>query len=224
MLALGRVVCQKIRRCKIQDLTPGDAAALRTPGQGHAHMAGTAEQPVILEAALPAAVCHRDDVIGFPTRTRGSPRLARRPVRGGRFRTRPLAMRFDDIEAAQSARPLVALLHLLAHIPGTAADLPFVHTGVAAEGPPRTNDSSLTPAANRIPGFVPLRNAPLIGSHNARATSAHAQGIGTSGCQIYPFAPAFIRRSMSSGLTSSTCVEIHQVTPAGSTTPALRSP
>jgi len=132
------------------------------------------QEPVVFETALAAAVRHRHDVIGFPSRLCSAPRFPRRAIAGGRLRSRPLAVRLDDVEAAQLARALVAFLDLLAHVPRAAANLPLVHAHVTAERPPGPLHGSTAPAADRLAGVVPFRDAPLIGGHDTRATSAHA--------------------------------------------------
>src|SRR6476661_7030722 len=105
--------------------------ALRAPLQRDAQVAGPAQQPVILEAALAAAIGDRNDMIGLPPWPRGAPARAGRAIGRRRFGSRPFAVRFDDVEAAQSADAPVALLDLAAHVPRAAAYLPFVHAGVA---------------------------------------------------------------------------------------------
>src|SRR5262245_28040003 len=103
------------------------------PLEGDTNVARAAEQPVVVETALAAAVGDGNNVIGFPARTHGPPAFPRGAIPGRRLRARPLAMRLDDVEAAEPARPLVALLHFAAHVPGAAADLPFVHARLPAE-------------------------------------------------------------------------------------------
>src|SRR4029079_12201997 len=66
------------------------------------HMATTAEQTIVLQAALAAAVRDRDDVVRLPARTRLAPALARGPIGGRRLRARPRAVRLDDVDAAQA--------------------------------------------------------------------------------------------------------------------------
>ena len=153
----------------------------RAPVERDLQMAGPAEQPIVLESALAAAVGDRDDVVRFPARARRAPGLSGRAIGRGRLRARPLAMGLDDVEAAEPADALVAFLHFAAHVPGAAADLPLVDAGVAAEGPPRRRDWSPAPPADRPPGLVPLGFPPLIGRHDPRAPSAHAPLIGGTG-------------------------------------------
>src|SRR5258708_13380859 len=90
-------------------------------------MAGAAEQPIVVEPALPAAVGNRDDVIRLPARPLGAPALARGTVGRRRLRTRPLPVRLDDVQAAQPADPLVPRLHLAARVPPSPPNLPFLH-------------------------------------------------------------------------------------------------
>lgn len=137
-------------------------------------MTGPAEEPVVLEATLAAAVGDRDDVIGLPLRTGRAPRLTRGPIRGWRLRTRPFPVRLDDVEAAQPADPLIALLHFTTHVPRAAADPPLVHAGITAERPPRTGHRSLAPPAHRFPRLVSLRDTPLIRRHDPRPLGTHA--------------------------------------------------
>jgi hypothetical protein len=65
---------------------------------------------------------------------------------------------------------------LLTDVPGTASNLPFVHTGVAAERSPRRGDHSAAPPANRFPCIVSVGLTPLIRGHDSRPTSAHDAG------------------------------------------------
>jgi hypothetical protein len=136
-------------------------------------MAGAAEQPIVLQAAFAPAVGNGHDVIGFPARPCGAPRFPRRAVACGRLRPRPFTMGLDDVEAAEPAGALVAFLDLLAHVPWTAADLPFVYAFVPAERPARCSHRSPAPAADWLTCRVALRNAPQSSAHDARATSAH---------------------------------------------------
>jgi hypothetical protein len=50
-----------------------------------------------------------------------------------------------------------------------------VDAGVAAEGPPGCLDHLAAPATDRLPRFIPHGFTPLIRSHCARATGAHAE-------------------------------------------------
>jgi len=149
-------------------------AAIQPPFRGNGYMTGPAQETVVLEAALPAAVGDRHDVIGFPSRPCGAPGFPRRAVAGGRFRARPLAVGLDDVEAAQLAGALVAFLDLLAHVPRAAANLPLVDASIAAERPPGRFHRGLAPAADWLARVIAFRHAPQIGGHHARATSAHA--------------------------------------------------
>jgi hypothetical protein len=147
---------------------------LCAPRQCHRNMAGAAQQPVILEPALSAAVGDGDDVIRLPSRTDGAPRASRRTITRRRLRSRPLAMCLHHVEAADPAGALVALLDLLADVRRTAANLPFVHARVAAERPPRRRDPAATPPANRLACLVAIRLAPLLRCHHMRPEGAHA--------------------------------------------------
>src|SRR5450759_1728819 len=111
----------------------GCAGSRGAPRHGDAHVARPAQDAIVVEAAFAAAIRDGNDVIGFPPRPRDSPAAPRRAVRHGGLRAGPLAVRLHHVEAAQPADPLVALLDGPADIPGTAADLPFVHAGITAE-------------------------------------------------------------------------------------------
>jgi hypothetical protein len=157
----------------------------RSPGEGHRNVTRAAQEPVILEAAFPAAVGDRDDVVRLPSRPRRAPALSSRAVGGRRPRARPGTVRLDDVESTELADPLVALFHLPPHVPRTAADFPLMHARVAAEGPARRFHRCTAPAADRIACLVPLRLPPLVRGHNARATGAHGRGIGRCGGKVY---------------------------------------
>src|SRR5260370_23483023 len=137
-------------------------------------MAGEAEQAVVVGPALAAGVGNGDDVIRLPGRPLGAPALAGGTVGHRRLRTRPLAVRLDHIQAAQPADPLVALLDLASHVPGAAADLPFVYARVAAERAPGGCDRAAAPAADRSAGVVAVGLPPAIGGDGALAAGAHA--------------------------------------------------
>ena len=149
-------------------------------------MARPAEQSIVLESTLPAAVGYRDDVVCFPPGTCRTPPLTRRAIDGRRFRTSPLAVRFDDVEAAELTGAFVAFFDLLPHVPGTAADLPFVHARIAAECAARTNDRTAAPSADGVAGFIAFGDTPLVGRDGARATSTHARSIGTMPAGLQP--------------------------------------
>jgi tetratricopeptide (TPR) repeat protein len=85
---------------------------------------------------------------------------------------------FDHVEAAEPTRTLVALLDLAPHVPGAAADLPFVHARLAAERPPRRRHRTAAPAADGLAVGVAFGDSPLIGGDNARALGTHAVHIG----------------------------------------------
>jgi hypothetical protein len=153
-------------------------SATGAPFEGHRDMTRPAEQAIVLEAALSPAVRNGDDVVRLPARAERAPGLPRGAIAGRRFGPRPFTVRFDDIDAAQLTRALVALLDLLPHIPGTAANLPLVHTRIPAEGAARGRDRLAAPAADGRTRLVPLGLAPLIGSDGTGATSAHEADIG----------------------------------------------
>src|SRR5258708_11816658 len=157
---------------------PASSGAPGAPRERHPEMAGTAEQPVVVEPALPAAVGNRDDVIRLPARPLGAPALARGTVGHRRLRTRPLAVRLDYIQAAQPTDPLVALLDLASHVPRAAADLPFVYARVAEERAPGGCDQAAAPAADRSAGVVAVGLPPAIGGDGALAAGAHQRPIG----------------------------------------------
>jgi hypothetical protein len=138
----------------------------------------TAEQSIVLEPALAAAVRDRDDVIGFPTWTKGAPGAARGAIAGGRLRSRPLAVSFHDVTTTELTDAPVALFDLLTDVPWAAPNLPLVYARVAAERTARGPHRTATPAADRLAGVIALRLAPLIGGHDPRATGAHAGSIG----------------------------------------------
>ena len=85
-------------------------------------MTRTAEQSIVLEPAFTAAVGHRNDVIGFPARTKDAPGAARGAIPGRRLRSRPLAVRLHDVRATELTDALVALEHFSARM--TIADNP----------------------------------------------------------------------------------------------------
>src|SRR4051812_49754093 len=86
-------------------------------------------------------------------------------------------MRLHHVQAAQPADPLVALLDLAAHVPRAAADLPFVHAGIAAEGPALRRDRSAAPPADRPALLVSLGLAPLIRRHHPPPSRCHDGSI-----------------------------------------------
>jgi hypothetical protein len=176
--------CQVARMPECQDAALQGwrrSTALRSPGQSDLEVARAAQQPVILEAAFAAAVRHRRDVIRLPSRPFGAPALPRGAIGPRRLRARPFAVRPGDVEAAQSADPFVALLHLLPDVPGAAPDLPLMHARVAAERPPRRLNRAAAPAAYRLPRLVPIRNAPLVRCYRPRPPCAHGAGYRLTG-------------------------------------------
>src|SRR5450759_2828593 len=151
----------------------GCAGSRGAPRHGDAHVARPAQDAIVVEAAFAAAIRDGNDVIGFPPRPRDSPAAPRRAVRHGGLRAGPLAVRLHHVEAAQPADPLVALLDGPADIPGTAADLPFVHAGVTAERSPRGGHRSPAPPAHGLARLVALRLSPLLRGDDALAPGAH---------------------------------------------------
>ena len=137
-------------------------------------MTRTAEQSIVLEPAFAAAVRDGDDVIGFPTGTKGAPGAPRDAIASGRLRSRPLTMGFDHIEAAELAGALIALLDLLTDVPRAAPDLPLVHARVAAERAARRLHGTTTPATDRLASVIASRLTPLVSRDDADATGAHA--------------------------------------------------
>jgi hypothetical protein len=97
-------------------------------------------------------------------------------------------VRFRDVESAEPADPLVALLHLAPDVPRAAADLPLVHAAVAAEGPPRQRDRNTAPAADRLTRLVAFRLSPLIGCHNPGSSGTHLTVIGLERPKFYMLA------------------------------------
>src|SRR3954470_5476588 len=81
------------------------------PFEGDPHVTRAAEQAVVFQTALAAAIGDGDDVIGLPAWPRRPPAFPCRAVRCRRLRPRPLAMRLDDVRPAEPAYALVALLH-----------------------------------------------------------------------------------------------------------------
>ena len=138
-----------------------------------------AQEAVVVEAALAAAVRDGDDVIGFPARARRPPGLAPDSVRGRRLRTRPFTVRLHHVEATQLAGPLVAFLDLLPYVPRTATDFPFVDARIAAERAARPGDGAPAPAADGLAGCIAFGDPPLIGGDRAGAPGAHGRIIGT---------------------------------------------
>jgi hypothetical protein len=84
----------------------------------------------------------------------------------------------EHIDAAQLADASIALLDLLTHVPGAAANLPFVYARIPAEGPTWPRHRAATPPADGLTGLVAIGDAPLVGGHDALPERAHLQGIG----------------------------------------------
>ena len=102
-------------------------ASLRAPRKRHGYVAPPAEQSIVLQSAFAAPIGNRDDVIGFPSRTRGAPQAQGGAISHRGLRSGPLPVRLDDIESADLTDALVSLLDLLADVPRTASNLPFVN-------------------------------------------------------------------------------------------------
>src|SRR5262245_21050 len=99
---------------------------LRPPRQRHGDVTGSTQQSIVLQAALTSAVRDWNDVIGLPARPCRTPEFSRGAVASRRLRSRPCAMSLNHVESADLTDPFVALLDLLANIPGAASDLPLV--------------------------------------------------------------------------------------------------
>ena len=149
--------------------------SLCAPREGNGDVTRTAEQPIVLQSALAAPVRDGDNVIGFPSWTRGAPCAARDAICYRRFRTGPLPMCLNHVEAADLTNALVPFLDLLTNVPRTTSNLPLVNARITAEGAPRGLDDTVTPPTNRFAGSVTLRLSPLICGNDTRATSAHAR-------------------------------------------------
>lgn len=147
-------------------------------------MATAAEQSVVVESALSAAIRDRHDVVGLPARFGGAPCAAGRTVICCGLGPRPVAVRLDDVESADLADPPVTLLQLLADVPRAAADLPLVNARVAAEGATGLRHGATAPAADRLAGGIPRRFAPLLGRDDAAPLRAHACTIGADGPRV----------------------------------------
>jgi hypothetical protein len=142
-------------------------------------VARAAEQAVILEAALAAAVGDGKDVIGLPSRARLPPAASIGTGAAGRTRALPIGLRAFDVESAPLAETVVALPHLLADVSRTAAQPPLVHALVAAErAAARRDDHGTAPAADWRAVLVPIGLAPAAAVHGAAADGAHAGSFG----------------------------------------------
>lgn len=141
-------------------------------------MAGRAEQPVILQPALPSPVGDRNDVIGFPSWAGGPPAAASRAIELVRAAAAPRALGPRDVQAAQTTDPLVALPDAIAHVARIAAQLPFVDARVAAEGPARRADGPAAPPADRLAGRVEVRLSPSVCGDSPAANGTHLGLIG----------------------------------------------
>ena len=148
------------------------------PIEGDTQVARLAEQPVVLESALASAVGDGNDVIGLPSWSHRTPRLASGTIGSRWLRPRPFPMRFHDVESAQLTGTLIALFDLLAHVPRAAPDLPFVHAGVTAERPAWRSDGPAAPPADCLALFIFVWDAPLFGRHGPAASCAHRPCIG----------------------------------------------
>lgn len=153
----------------------GVGASLRAPRDRDGNMARTAQQSIVFEAAFAATISDGDDVVGFPSRTRGAPCASSGTIGHGRFRSCPLPVRLEHVESAQLTDALVPFLDLLSNVPRAASNFPFVNARVTAEGAPRQLDDRVAPATDRFAGGVALGLAPLIRGNDTRAPSAHAR-------------------------------------------------
>ena len=151
----------------------GAGGFLRTPRQRHRHVAGAAEQTIVLEAAFTATIRDRNDMIRLPLRARGAPHAACGAISRGWLRSRPLTMGLHHIEAADLTGSLVALLDLLPDVPRAASDLPFMNARVAAERAPRRMHTAAAPSADGLTGLIPIGFSPLLGRHDTGAAGAH---------------------------------------------------
>lgn len=133
------------------------------PLERHRDVAGPAQQPVIVETAFAAALGDRHDVIRFPARSRGAPAASRGPIARRRTLAAPSALGAPHVEPTQSAHARIPRPDLFADIAGIAAQLPFVHARVAAEGAARWANDGAAPAANRVTGGIAIGNAPVLG-------------------------------------------------------------
>jgi hypothetical protein len=149
--------------------------SLRPPGERHRDVARTAKQSIVFKAAFAAAIGDGEDVIRFPSGTRGAPRAACGTIGHGRFRSRPLPVRLEHVESAQLTNPLVSFLDLLSNVPRAASNLPFVNARVTAESAPRRLDHTVAPATDRFTGGIAFGLAPLIRGNDTRAPGAHAR-------------------------------------------------
>jgi len=138
-------------------------------------VARTAQQSIVFKAAFAATIGDRNDVVRFPSRTRGTPRASSGSIGHGRFRSRPLPVRLEHVEPAQLTNALVSFLDLLSNVPRAASNFPFVDARITAEGATRRLDHTAAPATDRFAGGIALGLAPLIGGNDTRAPGAHAR-------------------------------------------------
>ena len=160
------------------------AASPCPPCQCDRHVARTAQQSIVFKPALAATISDGNNMIGFPSGTRGAPCASRGAIRYRRFRTRPLPMRLEHVETTDLTNAFVSFLDLLTNVPGTTSNLPFVNAGITTESASRRLDDTVTPATDRIAGSVTLGLSPLIGGNDTRPTSAHAGTIGGNECDL----------------------------------------
>jgi hypothetical protein len=137
-------------------------------------VAWTAQQSIILETTFAATVSNGNDVIRLPARSGRAPRTSGGTISDWRFRACPLPVRFEHVERANLTNTFVPLPDLLAHVPRTAAYLPFVHAGVAAECTPWKLNRAPAPPTDRFAESVALGLAPLFSADDTPAASAHA--------------------------------------------------
>jgi hypothetical protein len=138
-------------------------------------MAGAAEEAVIVQAALAAAVGDGEDMVRLPARPCCAPG-ATFPARG--FRGPPAAPRrlcLFDIERTAPADPRITLPDLFPHVARAAPQPPLVDARVAAEGAAaRGRDNALAPAADWLACGVAVGLAPVVPINGATPNGAHA--------------------------------------------------
>ena len=139
------------------------------------NMARPAQEPVVLQSALAAAIGDRHDVVGLPSRPArlASVFRAARSEAGGRDRVHArCALTTSNPHSRQI--PLSRFFTCCRTYHGL---LRIFHSWTQAS-PQNVRRGGFTgraaPAADRLPGLVPLGLPPLIRSDDARATGAHA--------------------------------------------------
>src|SRR5277367_1045463 len=100
-------------------------------------MAPQTEGTDIVEVALAAAFCYRQNVIRVPKTLAHSCRespMPHEPQASGAPRTLELAVFLDGVQSAVNAHTSVALQYLFAQVSWLRTELPFMHTVIRAEG------------------------------------------------------------------------------------------